>query len=97
VGLDVDKDQSQELPLRQGESGGPDPKKLADALRFSLGMLLGVTDQIRQVEQLREPEPCEAKASNLLDPSFSRPWWTLLLGFGGAYLGYLTIARGKLR
>lgn len=77
----------EELPPGDCQKG-PNPEQLAEVLRFSLGTLIGVAEKIKKVDALRESKETEVRPANLLNEDFSRPWWSVILGLGGLYLGY---------
>ncbi len=66
----------------------PDPVQVSEGLRFSLGTLLGIADKIKEVEPMRQAKPTAAVPDNILAPEYRRPWWSVLAGVGGLYLGY---------
>ncbi len=72
-------------------------EQLREAIRFSLLAITGVSDKIAELKPVRETETPREKHSpnNLLDPNYSRPWWPVMAGLGGLYLGY-RVLRNRL-
>lgn len=70
-----------------------DEQRLREALRFSLLTLTSLTDKIKELAPLKNEQPTvtnvdEQTGQNLLDQSYSRPWWPALFAFGSLYVLY---------
>ncbi len=79
-----------------------DREKLSEAIRFMVTAGLGIADRIKEVEQLKtqipenreeNPNSIRKTPDNILDANYERPWWTVMFGLGGLYLGYLLFGR----
>ncbi|HEX3014975.1 MAG TPA: hypothetical protein VHQ46_01100 [Desulfobacteria bacterium] len=64
--------------------------ELEDAVRFTLGLLTGIADKVKEVQPLKEgmDQPEKGEPVNLLDENYRRGWLRYPVVVGMLYLGY---------
>lgn len=66
----------------QENAVGPESGRLEQVIRYSLLTLTGIADRIKELDPSQEKnlESLQQRPNNLLDPAYTRPWWTIFAG-----------------